>query len=139
MKRLIISPALALFFILLPMISEAQANYAPLRQPLSTGQWEFRQANTPAVVAVAARVVTEVNGTVSAARIALGAAGPHPLRARQAEAALLGKPLDTSSIAAAAHAAQAECDPPTDALASSWYRRRMVGVYVRRALENCKL
>ena len=95
-----------------------------------------RQANTPAVVAVAARVVTDANGTVSDARIALGAAGPHPLRARLAEAALLGHPLDTSSIANAAAAAQAECDPPTDALATDWYRRRMVGVYVRRALEQ---
>lgn len=37
------------FFALLlsAMISDAQVNYAPLRQPLNTGQWEFRQANTP--------------------------------------------------------------------------------------------
>ena len=42
MKRLIIYA-----LILVPMISEAQVNYAPLRLPLSTGQWEFRQANTP--------------------------------------------------------------------------------------------
>ncbi len=115
-----------------------------LRVPHAEGQTAYlrygrRQANTPAVVAVAARVVIAADGTVSAARIALGAAGPHPLRARQAEAALVGRPLDAASIAAAAQAAQAECDPPTDALASSWYRRRMVGVYVRRALENCKL
>ncbi|MBC7776743.1 MAG: glycoside hydrolase family 2 protein [Phycisphaerae bacterium] len=55
MKRLIILPAIAIvkaglafLLILVPMISEAQPNYAPLRQPLSTGQWEFRQANTPA-------------------------------------------------------------------------------------------
>ena len=43
MKRLILYA-----LILVPMISEAQVNYAPLRLPLSTGQWEFRQANTPA-------------------------------------------------------------------------------------------
>lgn len=43
MKRLI-----TLALLLLPMITEAQPNYLPLRQPLSTGQWEFRQANTPA-------------------------------------------------------------------------------------------
>jgi CO/xanthine dehydrogenase FAD-binding subunit len=98
-----------------------------------------RQANTPAVVAVAARVVSAADGSVADARIALGAAGPHPLRARQAEAALIGKPFDADSIAAAAAAAQTECDPPTDALASSWYRRRMVGVYVRRALEQIRV
>ena len=87
---------------------------------------------------MAARVVTEADGTVVDARIALGASGPHPLRARQAEAALLGKPLSTSCIAAAAAAAQAECDPPTDALASAWYRRKMVRVYVRRTLEQIR-
>ena len=27
-----------------------------------------------------------------------------------------------------------ECDPFTDAMATDWYRRRMVGVFVRRAL-----
>jgi carbon-monoxide dehydrogenase medium subunit len=95
-----------------------------------------RQANTPSVVAVAVRVVMGADGVVSDARIALGAAGPHPMRARQAEAALVGKPLDAASVAAAAAAAQAESDPPTDALASGWYRKRMVGVFVRRALES---
>src|SRR5262249_11913105 len=95
-----------------------------------------RQANTPAVVAVAARVVIGADGAVTDARLALGAAGPHPLRARQAEAALIGRPLDQDSIIAAAQAAQAECDPPTDALASGWYRKKMVGVFVKRALES---
>jgi CO/xanthine dehydrogenase FAD-binding subunit len=114
-----------------------------LRVPRPEGRGTYlrygrRQANTPAVVAVAARVATGADGMVSLARVALGAAGPHPLRARQAEAALLGRPLDPSSIAAAAAAAQAECDPPTDALGTDWYRRRMVGVYVRRALESLK-
>jgi xanthine dehydrogenase small subunit len=95
-----------------------------------------RQANTPSVVAVAARVVTDAGGSVSEARIALGAAGPHPARAHAAEAALVGRPLDATSIAAAAEAAMAASDPPTDALASDWYRRKMVGVFVRRTLEG---
>jgi CO/xanthine dehydrogenase FAD-binding subunit len=58
------------------------------------------------------------------------------LRARDAEAALIGRPLDEASIAAAAEAAMAASDPPTDALASGWYRKKMVGVYVKRALES---
>src|SRR5262245_38065378 len=77
-----------------------------------------RQANTPSVVAVAVRIVKDASGVVSAARVALGAAGPHPTRARDAEAALVGHPLDGMSIAAAAEAAMAASDPPTDALAS---------------------
>lgn len=94
-----------------------------------------RQANTPTVISVAARVVTDAAGTVSEARIALGAAAPHAIRARDAEAVLVGQRLTDASIADAAHAAMNECDPFTDALASAWYRRKMVGVYVRRALE----
>jgi CO/xanthine dehydrogenase FAD-binding subunit len=92
-----------------------------------------RQANTPAVVAVAARVVVD-GGAVREARIALGAAGPHPLRALAAEAALVGGALDAETFAAEGAVDAAACDPPTDALASAWYRRKMVGVYVRRAL-----
>jgi len=114
---------------------------AAIRVPRLAGQGAYlrygrRQANTPAVVAVAVRVVMGRDETVSDARIALGAAGPYALRALQAEAALIGGPLDDARIASAAMAAQAECDPPTDALASGWYRRRMVGVYVQRALES---
>jgi len=33
--------------LLFPMTAEAQVNYAPYRQALNTGQWAFRQANTP--------------------------------------------------------------------------------------------
>jgi carbon-monoxide dehydrogenase medium subunit len=92
-----------------------------------------RTANTPAVVTVAARARLE-EGTVADARIALGAAGPHPLRATAAERALVGTVLDDVAIATAADAAVDACDPFTDAVASDWYRRRMVGVMVRRAL-----
>lgn len=93
-----------------------------------------REANTPAVVAVAVEVVIGADGRCVEARIALGAAGPRAMRARGAEAALVGRPLDGAVIEEAAAAAMGECDPPTDALASGWYRRRMVGVQVRRAL-----
>jgi carbon-monoxide dehydrogenase medium subunit len=70
------------------------------------------------------------------ARIAIGSAGPVPFRATAAEAALAGKPFDDGAIAAAADAAEAEAEPLADAIASDWYRRRMVGVVVRQALEQ---
>jgi CO/xanthine dehydrogenase FAD-binding subunit len=97
-----------------------------------------RRANAAAVVAVAARVSLD-DGICTDARVALGAAGPHASRARSAEAILVGQPFDAWHIAAAAEAAMAECEPFTDALAGAWYRRRMVGVYVRRALESLLL
>ena len=94
-----------------------------------------KQANTPAVVTVAVALTRE-QGVVREARIALGAAGPYPIRATAAEAALTGSPLDPTTIDRAAEAAARESQPFTDAIASAWYRRRMVGVFVRRTLER---
>jgi aerobic carbon-monoxide dehydrogenase medium subunit len=68
-----------------------------------------RAANSPAVVCVA----------VSRGRVALGGVAPHPVR----------------SVADPERAAE-EIDPPSDALASAWYRRRMTALFVRRALEQ---
>ena len=108
--------------------------------PLEAGRTAFvkfgrKAANTPSVVTVAVHVTMD-GDTVTAARIALGAAGPHPLRMTRAEIAITGTRLDEAAIAAAAAAATEDCDPITDAVASDWYRRRMVGVFVRRALSE---
>ena len=90
----------------------------------------------PTVVSVALRIELEGDGTVSAVRIALGGAGEHPMRAVAAEELLVGKPLTVEAIGAAAAAAEENCAPADDPVASAWYRRRMVGVYVGRALSQ---
>jgi CO/xanthine dehydrogenase FAD-binding subunit len=92
-----------------------------------------RHANTPAVVSLAVNLVLG-GKKVADARLALNGVGPHPLRATKAEEALIGSTLDAMAIAAAATTAAEECEPFTDAVASEWYRRKMVDVYVRRAL-----
>ncbi len=94
-----------------------------------------KHANTPAVVTVAVRLEWD-EGRVADARIALGAVGPHPIRARQAERLLIGTSLGADAIAAAASAAARECEPFTDGIATAWYRRRMVSLLVGRALEQ---
>jgi CO/xanthine dehydrogenase FAD-binding subunit len=94
-----------------------------------------KQANTPAVVTVAVRVVFS-GGLVEDARIALGAVGPHPSRDLEAEASLVGKALDEGTIARAAELAAGGCKPFTDAIASAWYRHKMVEIYVSRALSQ---
>jgi CO/xanthine dehydrogenase FAD-binding subunit len=106
--------------------------------PVEPGRATFmkfgrKHANTPAVVTVAVHLAMD-GGTVTAARIALGAAGPHPIRVRRAEAAITGTNLGEAAIAEAAAVAAADCEPFTDAVASDWYRRRMVEVFVGRAL-----
>ncbi len=108
----------------------------PIRDdPATFIKFGRKHANTPAVVAVAVRVAWG-GGRVSDARIALGAAGPHPIRASAAERGLVGTSLGRDDIAAAAEAAVASSEPFTDAIATDWYRRRMVGVFVARALEQ---
>ena len=108
--------------------------------PVGTGRTTFlkfgrKQDNTPSVVTVAVHLaMDEDGGTITNARVALGAAGPHPLRMARAEAALTGSRMESGAIEEAAAAAAADCEPFTDAVASSWYRRRMVGVVVGRAL-----
>ncbi len=69
-------------------------------------------------------------------RIAFGAMGPTPLRAQAAERILEGATLDAGVIARAAAAATEGLDPPTDALASAWYRREVAGVHLKRLLER---
>lgn len=96
-----------------------------------------KAANTPAVVTVAVVLGRDAgDGRTGEARVALGAVGPHPIRSRAAEAALVGRALDAPAIAEAAEAAQADARPFTDAIATEWYRRRMTGVWVARALRR---
>ena len=82
-------------------------------------RWARRAANSPAVVCVA----------VAGGRVAIGGVAEHPIRSAGAEAHL-------DDPAAAGAAAAGEVDPPTDGIASGWYRRRMTEVFVRRAVEE---
>jgi CO/xanthine dehydrogenase FAD-binding subunit len=78
--------------------------------------------------------VPNVGGRISGARIAYGAMAPTAIRAKSAERALEGRMLDDAGIAAAVAAAADGLSPPTDAIASSWYRREVAGVHLRRLL-----
>ena len=110
-----------------------------VRIPRTNGRAHFRKlgrrkANSSAVVSVAVRLDLAADGSCRDARIALGAAGPSPFRATAAEQVLTGHPLTPDLLAEAARQATAVADPQTDALASAWYRTRMVGVMVERTL-----
>jgi carbon-monoxide dehydrogenase medium subunit len=88
-----------------------------------------------AVVGVAAGLQLE-GGTVAAARIVLGAVAPVPLRLRPAEEVLIERPLTPDTILAASTIAEQQCSPISDVRGSEWYRRRMVGVLLRRTLTS---
>lgn len=90
-----------------------------------------------AIVGVAARIDLDANDRISGARIALASVAPTPIRAPAAEAALVGAALTPDAFAAAATAAQSDASPISDTRASAEYRRELVAVLTRRALNQC--
>jgi CO/xanthine dehydrogenase FAD-binding subunit len=87
------------------------------------------------VITLAAHLPTS-GGRIVGARIALGSMAPTQIRAKAAERALEGRSLDAAAISAAAAAVTEGTSPTDDALASAWYRREIVGVYLRRLLSG---
>lgn len=88
-----------------------------------------------AIVNAATRLTCE-NETCKEARIALGAVAATPIYAEKAEATLINKRLDPDIIQRAAEAASEGVDPIDDVRASAGYRKRMVAILVKRALEH---
>jgi len=78
------------------------------------------------------------DGVISGARVSIGAVAPIPLRATETEAVLEGKALDETLIELAVETASREVKPIDDVRASSWYRKHLTGVYMRRALESLR-
>ncbi|WP_270936834.1 FAD binding domain-containing protein [Falsiroseomonas oryzae] len=83
-----------------------------------------------------AALLPREGGRLRGVRIACVGLGPAPLRSPAAERALEGGTLDAATIARAAQLVTDGLDPPTDALASAWYRREVAGVHLRRLLEG---
>lgn len=107
--------------------------YAYQKLKRKTGDW---------ATAGAAVVLRMAAGQVSHVRIALTNLAPTALRAHDAEAALLGKPLSDAAIADAAQRAMAICDPAEDLRGDRDYKTAMAGQMVQRslrlALSRCK-
>ena len=95
-----------------------------------------RTAMDIAVVNCAAFVRLDENGIVVDARIALGAVGPTPLRAASAESCLKGHGFSARTAEEAAECAAADARPIDDVRAGADYRREMVRVLTRRAIES---
>jgi aerobic carbon-monoxide dehydrogenase medium subunit len=87
-----------------------------------------------AVVGVAA-VLTIDGGKCTKASIGVTGAGTHAVRAKGVEAALAGKPLDAASIAAAADKAADGVDVQADLQGSVDYKKHLLKVFAKRAIE----
>lgn len=164
-RKAILSPQLAPRFIAALLALGATAEFAdttlPLEQYLRRAEersdvltaihiptlvsgrvWaEKHVSRTPAdepIVSVRA-VIDAPDGTVAGARLAFtGAFREHARLAPQAAELLRGKSLTDETIAAAVQAASEEVSPPDNFIGSAEYRRAMVKILTRRALESCR-
>jgi len=71
-------------------------------------------------------------------RIAVGAAIETPQRVREAEAMANGSTLTDELVAGIAEEYARTFDPLTDVRGSAWYRKEMIRVFVKRALEEVR-
>lgn len=109
-------------------ISPPGAGYAV--EELARRHHDFALAATFALVAL------DGDGRCSEARVGIAGASPVPLRPREAEDRLIGEVPTGDTIAAAARAAAQAASPQADVHAPAEYRRHLVEVLTRRALQR---
>jgi CO/xanthine dehydrogenase FAD-binding subunit len=103
--------------------------------------WSFQKLGRTetdiSLVNVAVGLQADAEGHITWARLALGAVAPTPLRARKAEALLLGNTLNEDLLKHVSAVVMRDVSPISDSRASAEYRREMSGVLTRRALREC--
>jgi len=112
----------------------------PNMKPNSAGEYiKFgrRRAMEIAMIGVAAllTVEPEENRCIDA-KLALATAAPTPIRAKEAEKMLTGKKLDPAIIEEAAKMASKEASPRTSWRTTEEYRRDLIPVLGRRAIQT---
>jgi len=89
-----------------------------------------------AVVGVGVQLTQDTGGTVTAARVALGAVGPTVVLVEQAAQALIGTKLEQGALDALAIACSDASNPIDDKRGTVAFRKQVVGVLARRAAET---
>ena len=83
---------------------------------------------------VLAAACVRANGTIEAARVAVGCVDAVPVRLSQLESRLAGGEAAESKVRETARGAAADLDPPSDVHASADYRRHLAEVVAVRAV-----
>lgn len=97
---------------------------------------KIRRVSMDISIASVAVALDVEDGVCRRARVAAGSVAPRPLRLVETERALEGRELDAAVAAAAAEQASEEVCPITDIRSTAEYRRHVIGVLVRRAVEK---
>jgi len=96
----------------------------------------MRNAMDIATIGCSVNVVLSADKkTIQRARIAYGVAGPVPMRARTAEAALAGQPVGEAAIEIVGKEVQNDVNPRTSWRASADFRRQIISETARRGLK----
>ena len=85
-----------------------------------------------AVVGCATSLVLDDSGTITDARVSLGAVAARPLLVKECADAIIGSKLDDAALAKLDAAAQAACKPINDKRGTIEYRTKVAGVLARR-------
>ncbi len=90
-----------------------------------------------AIVGVAARLRLQPDGTCQSVRIAICGGGPCPIRLRNLETTMINAPIDSDFLDAVCDVAyEAALEPLEELHANKEYKRSMVRVFTRRALQK---
>lgn len=87
-------------------------------------------------IAAAGATLSHAGGRITAAGIVCAGAELTPIRAPEAEAALIGRPLAAPEARDLAEAFARTTDPMSDLVASADYRRGLIAELIRRAIER---
>ena len=131
-------------FFLAPLMTVIEPNeiLCEVRVPVAPAGavWGFqelcRRPGDFAIVAIACQLALDSNKTCTAASLAVGGAHSTPLHVADVEATIKGTTGDDAVIMEAADKASAAVDPSGDVHGSADYRRRMVKVLTKRALQE---
>jgi xanthine dehydrogenase YagS FAD-binding subunit len=103
----------------------------PAPGAVKSGHYEVRYKESHDwPIAFATVVIAMTGDTIKSARVVMGAVAPIPWRSQAAEAALVGKPLNEATAAAAAEAALREARP----LSQNAYKVQVAKTAVKRAI-----
>lgn len=108
----------------------------PVPPPSSTGSFvELAERSGDFATASIGVSIEFASGRITKASVVCSGADLVPIRAREAEDFLQGKPLDAAGAAEAAELFAASIDPVDDHIASADYRRGLIGKLTQRAIE----
>jgi carbon-monoxide dehydrogenase medium subunit len=116
------------------LVAAVRVPLAPAARQGTYLKYVTRSAEDRPCVGVTALVARDGDERLNEVRVAVGAVAGRPLRLPAAEAMARGERPADDLFAAIGEAYAAAVEPVADARGSSAYRRKMVAVFVRRAL-----